>query len=128
MKAQELQTRSKDFALRNLKLFRSLPKSPDAQIVGKQLLRSAMSTAANYRAACRARSDAEFIAKLSIVVEEIDETQFWLEIVSAAGWVKPERLLPLTQEASELTAIFTASRHTARGRKRSPGRGFKLTS
>jgi four helix bundle protein len=123
MNAQELQARSKEFALRNLKLFRSLSRSADAQIVGKQLLRSAMSTAANYRAACRARSNAEFVAKLSIVVEEIDETQFWLEIVAAAGWIKPERLRPLTQEASELTAIFTASRHTAQARKRSASAG-----
>jgi four helix bundle protein len=122
MNAQQLQQRTKEFALRNLRLFRSLPRSNDAQIIGKQMLRAAMSTAANYRAACRARSHAEFVAKLCIVVEEIDETQFWIEIVTAAGWMKPRRLRALNAEASELTAIFTASRHTAQGsrsRKRS---------
>ena len=123
MRAEELQARSKEFALRNLKLFRSLPRSADAQIIGKQLLRSAMSTAANYRAAGRARSDAEFVAKLSIVVEEIDETQFWLEIRASAGWIKKERLLPLSTEVAELVAIFTASRHTAQSRKRSASAG-----
>jgi len=103
MRAEELQARTKEFALRNLRLFRSLPRSPDAQTIGKQLLRAAMSTAANYRAACRARSHAEFLAKMCIVVEEVDETQFWLEIVASAAWLKPVRLQPLLKEAGELT-------------------------
>ena len=118
MNAQQLRSRTKQFALRNLQLFRALPKSNDAQIVAKQLLRSAMSVAANYRAVCRARSRQEFIAKLSIVVEEVDETQFWLEIVSEAGWIRADRLRPLQREASELTAIFTASRATAQSHTR----------
>ncbi len=87
-----------------------------------------MSTAANYRAACRARSHAEFLAKVCIVTEEVDETQFWLDIVASAGWVKPARLQPLIKEAGELTAIFTAARATAQKRERKRPPINKLTS
>ena len=77
-----LKQRTKDFALRIIRLFQALPKTDEARIIGKQLLRSTTSVASNYRAACRARSDAEFFSKISIVVEEADETLFWLELLS----------------------------------------------
>ena len=80
-KSEELKKRTKQFALRIVKLFRALPRTPEAQIMGKQLLRCGTSVAANYRAVCRARSRAEFIAKLGVVVEEADESVFWLEML-----------------------------------------------
>ena len=79
--AEELKVRNKRFAIRIVKLFRSLPRTDDARIIGKQVLRAGTSVAANYRAVCRARSKAEFIAKIGIVVEEADETTFWLELL-----------------------------------------------
>jgi len=84
-KPEELRDRTKAFALRIVKLFRSLPRNPDAQIIGKQLLRSGISVAANYRAVCRARSRAEFVAKVGIVLEEADESVFWIELLTETG-------------------------------------------
>lgn len=112
--AEQLRSRSKAFALRILRLFRNLPKSPEAQILDRQLLRSGTSAAANYRATCRARSRAEFVAKLGIVVEEMDETVFWLELLVDGKIVPEKRLKALLQEANELTSIFAASRRTAK--------------
>ena len=113
--AQTLRDRTKQFAIRLVRLFRALPRAGDAQIVGKQVLRSGTSAAANYRAACRARSKPEFIAKLCIVVEEMDGTLFWLELMSDSGIMKPQRLTSLLQEAGELTRIFSSARRTAMG-------------
>jgi four helix bundle protein len=113
-KADELRRRTKSFAIRIVHVFRSLPRSPDAQTLGKQLLRSGTSVAANYRAVCRARSKAEFIAKLGIVVEEADETIFWLELMSETGIVRTERVEDLLKEANELLAIFGASLRTSK--------------
>jgi four helix bundle protein len=84
--------------------------------MGKQLLRCGTSVAANYRAACRARSKAEFVAKIGVVLEEVDESVLWIEMLIDAGILKKERLDQLLNEASQLTAIFTASRHTAKGK------------
>jgi four helix bundle protein len=94
-KPEEFKLRTKQFALRIIRLYRSLPKSTDAQIIGKQALRSGTSVAANYRAVCRARSKSEFIAKIGIVVEEADETVFWLELLVEAAIVSKERLKDL---------------------------------
>jgi four helix bundle protein len=91
----ELLKRSKQFALRIIKLFQALPKSGESQIIGKQMLKSGTSLAANYRAACRARSKAEFFAKISIVVEETDETLFWLELLIEAKLVPEKKLTSL---------------------------------
>jgi four helix bundle protein len=113
-KATELKRRTKSFAIRIVNLFRSLPRSPDAQTLGKQLLRSGTSVAANYRAVCRARSQAEFISKMGIVVEEADETVFWLELLGDTGIVRPERTQNLLNEANELVAIFGASLRTSK--------------
>jgi four helix bundle protein len=92
-----------------------LPKTAEAQILGKQLLRSGTSVGANYRAAGRSRSKAEFIARVGIVVEEADETVFWLELLHEGGIVKAERLQELMQEANELAAIFASAHQTAKG-------------
>jgi four helix bundle protein len=95
-------------------LFRALPSRPDAQVLGRQLLRSGTSVAANYRAACRGRSKAEFTAKIGIVAEEADETVLWLELMAESGILPEAKLKELLQEARELTAIFTASQNTVR--------------
>jgi four helix bundle protein len=111
---EELRDRTKGFAIRIVKLYRSLPRAADAQVVGKQLLRCGTSVAANYRAACRGRSRAEWIAKIGLVVEEADETVFWLEMPSDCGIVPSQRCEEILKEAHELSAIFTATQHTAR--------------
>jgi four helix bundle protein len=114
-KQEELRNRTKRFALRIIRLFQHLPRTTEAQVLGKQLLRSGTSVGANYRAAGRARSKAEFISKMGIVVEEADETVFWVECLIESGIVKPELLTDILAEANELVAIFAASQRTARG-------------
>ncbi len=111
---EDLRDRAKQFALRIFKLFRSLPKSDEGRILGRQLLRSGTSLAANYRAVCRARSHDELVAKLGIVIEEADETVFWLEFLADTGLVPKPRLESLLAETNELVAIFVASRNTAK--------------
>jgi len=115
--AEQLKNRSKQFAIRIVKLFRSLPRSEEARILGKQVLRSGTSVAANYRAVCRGRSKAEFIAKLGVVVEEADETAFWLGLLVETGIVREARMRSLMSEANELLAIFAASQYIARNRR-----------
>jgi four helix bundle protein len=112
--AELLKERTKQFALRIIRVIRSLPPSQETKIIGHQLLRSGMSVAANYRAVCRARSRAEFLAKLSIVIEETDESAFWLELLVDAGVVSEPKLKDLSSEANQLVAIFNASRTTAK--------------
>ena len=112
----ELRDRSKQFALRVVKLCESLPKTDAARTMGRQLLRSATSVAANYRAVGRARSRAEFVAKLGVVVEEADESLFWLELLVESRIVPSARLDGLIAETNELVSIFVASQKTARGR------------
>jgi four helix bundle protein len=112
---EELQERTRRFALRIIKLFRSLPKTDEARILGKQVLRSGTSIGANYCAACRARSRAEFVAKLGIVLEEADETAFWLELMRDSRIFPEEKLEEIVHEAKELVAIFVASVRTAKG-------------
>jgi four helix bundle protein len=89
-KTEQLRTRTKQFAIRVVHLFRSLPPATDAQVIGKQLLRSGTSIGANYRAACHARSRVEFAAKIGIVSEEADETVFWIELLAELGVIKLE--------------------------------------
>jgi four helix bundle protein len=112
--AEVLKDRTKQFALRIIRLIRSLPPAQETRIIGHQLLRSGMSVAANYRAVCRARSRAEFLAKMSIVVEEADESGLWLELLVDAGLVPEAKLHDLRSEANQLVAIFNASRTTAK--------------
>jgi four helix bundle protein len=114
--AEELKKRSKPFAIRVIRLFQALPRNEVARVLGRQVLRSSTAVAANYRAVCRARSRAEFVAKIGVVVEERDETIFWLELLVEAGIVPQRRMERLLTEASELLAIFAASQHTAKKR------------
>jgi four helix bundle protein len=116
-KADELKTRTKRFALDVLSFKRSLPTTDEATDIGRQLSRAATGVAANYRAACRSRSDAEFAARIGVVLEEADESAFWLEILTDDG-VSTQRALGLLDEANQLTAIFAASSITARRRLR----------
>jgi len=115
--ADALKSRTQKFATRIVRVFQSLPHTPDAQALGKQLLRCGTSVAANYRATCRARSKADFISKMGVVVEEADETVFWIELMTETGVLKTERMHDLLSEANEL-AIFSASLFTARKRRR----------
>ena len=114
MTKQELQERTKTFARRVIKLVDSLPKKRSADILGTQLLRSSTSVAVNYRAACRARSQAEFIAKMGVVEEESDESTGWIELIADAGLISRAKVESLLQESNELTAITVASIKTAR--------------
>jgi len=114
MNENELKQRTKQFALRTIKLVAALPESVEGRAIGSQLVRSGTSVGANYRAACRGRSKAEFIAKLGTVEEEADESCYWLELIIEAGLLKPALVQPLLQEANELTAIMVTSRKTAR--------------
>ena len=111
---EELRARTKAFALRIIRAVRPLLRTEEGRILGRQLLRSATSVAANYRAACRARSRAEFAAKIGLVVEEADETVFWLELLLDAEIVSKNSVDGLLAEANELLAIFAASQRTAR--------------
>lgn len=112
-----LGARTKTFALRVVRMIQSLPKDDVSHVLSKQLLRSATSVGANYRAARRARSRAEFLAKLGIVEEEADETIYWLELIAETGCVKAQRLDGLLEEANELLAIIVSSIKTARPKK-----------
>jgi four helix bundle protein len=113
-KADALKERTKQFAIRIVAVSRSLPRSRKADVVAKQLLRSRTVVAANYRAVCRARSKAEFISKMSIVVEEADEAVFWLELLGDTRLAPAAKLALLLKEANELVAICAASLRTAK--------------
>jgi four helix bundle protein len=114
MNENELKQRTKQFALRVIKLAGALPGHFIARTIGSQLVRAGTSVGANYRAACRARSQAEFIAKLGIVEEEADESGYWLELIIEAKLMNSALVKPLFMEASEITAIISASRRTAK--------------
>ncbi|MGA9509864.1 MAG: four helix bundle protein [Candidatus Sulfotelmatobacter sp.] len=118
-KAEALKDRTKAFALRIIRVVRSLPTGSEGRIIGYQLLRSGTSVAANYRAVCRARSRPEFLAKLAIVIEEADESAFWLELLVESGLISEGKLKDLKSEANQLVAIFNASRVTAKKRSQS---------
>jgi len=117
MNAEELKSRSKRMALAAIALAEKLPKSQTTEVIGKQLIRSACSVAANYRSVCKARSRADFINKLGVVEEEADETLFWLELLLESGKSSLVDQESLMKEVKELTAIFAASRITARQNK-----------
>ena len=117
MDSSEMKKRTKAFALRVIRLVEALPKNRVADVVGRQLLRCGTSVGANYRAACRARSQADFVAKLGIVEEEADESVYWMELLVEAGMVESAKLESLMKEADELLAITVASIKTARQNK-----------
>ena len=111
--SNELKMRTKVFALRVLKLVDALPNTRGGRILADQLGRSATSVGANYRAACRARSKREFIAKIGVVEEEADESAYWLELTAESGAMSATKVQALLQESSELVAIMASSRITA---------------
>ena len=113
MSKAELLTRTKSFSLRILKLVDHLPRTMSGRAIGNQLVRCGTSVGANYRAACRSRSRAEFAAKLGIVAEEADETVYWLELLLDGKLLCETELSELLKEANELTAIFTAGRRSS---------------
>ena len=107
-KQPDLRKRTKDFALAVIRMYSSLPKTTEAQVIGKQVLRSATSVGANYREACRARSNAEFISKVGDCLKELDETAYWFELLSESGILSSEITSPQRDECSQLLAIFTS--------------------
>jgi four helix bundle protein len=112
-----LKDRTKRFALLAIRLCQSLPRNQASTVITRQLLRSATSVGAHYRAVCRARSSADFVSKLGIVLEEADETLFWLELLAESGAAHSDQTAPLLKEANELVSIFVASLRTAKGLK-----------
>jgi four helix bundle protein len=119
MNPEELKDRTKQFALRILKLVAALPKTVEGRAIASQLVRCGTSVAANYRATCRARSKAEFIAKIGVVLEEADEALLWLELIGEAKVLPAKRVDPIRIEANELVAIMVASRKSAASNLRS---------
>ena len=113
MDEAELKRRTKLFGLRVFKLVAALRKNVQGRAIGNQLVRSGSSVGANYRAACRARSKAEFISRLGVVEEEADESAYWMEMIIEADLIKPTLVKPLLAEANELVAIMTSSRISA---------------
>jgi len=103
---EDLRKRTKDYALRIVKLYAALPNGAVAQVLGKQILRSGTSPGAQYREACRAKSNADFINKIEGALQEFDETQYWLELIAETKLVKAERLAALQEETEELIAMF----------------------
>jgi four helix bundle protein len=119
MTTEELKQRTKSFAVRVTRLVDALPNTVKGRAIANQIMRSATSVAANYRAACRARSRAEFIAKIGVVEEEADETAFWLELIVDTDVCGESQIEPLLEEAGELVAIMAASRKSAIGNRKS---------
>jgi four helix bundle protein len=112
-----LKARTKKFVLDAIRFYQMLPKTEEGSIIGRQFIRSASSVGANYRAACRSRSKAEFYSKLSIVVEEADETAFWIEVLAESGITDAEEINPLLKEANEILAIVAKARKTVSNNK-----------
>jgi len=110
----DLKNRTKAFALRIIRLYQALPKSGEAQVIGKQILRSGTSVGAQYREACRAKSPADFINKMEGSLQELDETGYWLELLVESNIMSIEKLTDLQKETNELTAIFVASVKTTK--------------
>ncbi|MGH9521676.1 MAG: four helix bundle protein [Terriglobales bacterium] len=120
-RGDDLKVRTKQFSLRIIRLCEALPAKAAGRVISSQLLRSATSVGANYRSAFRARSQSEFVAKIGIVLEEADETVYWLELIVESGLLPQKKLDSLLAEANELVAIFAASKLTASGKRDNPG-------
>jgi four helix bundle protein len=118
MDREQMKQRTKDFAKQVIAFCHQIPRTEEGMLIRKQLFRSGTSVGANYRAACRGRSKADFIAKLGIALEEADESLYWLEILAETQIVKPASIAPLHKEANELVAILVASLNTARSNQR----------
>jgi four helix bundle protein len=116
MNKKELIQRTKQFALKIIRLVSLLPKNIEGQAIGNQLIRCGTSVGANYRSACRVRSKAEFVARLGIVKEEADESAFWMELIIESGLLEKKLVEPLLKETNELVAIMVASRKSAKSK------------
>lgn len=127
MNEQDMIKRTKQFALRVMKLVEALPRNVQGRSIASQLMQSGTSVAANYRAACRARSKPEFIAKLGTVEEEADESLFWLELIIEGGLLTEKQVQPLLSEAGELVAITASSKKTARTRSQIANRNSQIS-
>ena len=125
MNPEDFKKRTKDYALRVIRLVEALPKNDTCRILGRQLLRSGASVGANYRAACRAKSQADFISKMDTVEEEADETLYWMELLAESGHVKASRMSGLATEGEAILKITVASINTAR---RNPGASTRRRS
>lgn len=121
MTPEEFKSRTRQFGLRVIGMVESLPRKRSADMIGGQLLRGGTSGGANYRAACRAKSNADFISKMGTVEEELDESLYWLEVLRDSGIMTPNGVEGLMQEGEELLAITVSSINTARGKKRGDG-------
>jgi len=128
MTPEELKNRTRQFALHAIRLCDSLPNTRAANIVANQLIRSATSVGANYRAACRARSNADFVSKIGITLEEADESVYWMELILEGQMKTDTELSKLIEEGHELVAIFVASSNTARRRSGKQSRRSNLKS
>ena len=113
----DLKIRTKDFAVRIIRLFALLPKTTEAQVVGKQILRSGTSVGAQYREAQHAKSDADFVSKIEGSLQELEETTYWLELLDEMGLFDSAKLAPIRKEAKELTAIFVTIAKKVKSRK-----------
>ena len=113
MPPEQLRARTRAFAVSVIRFYRRIPKTEEGRIIGRQLLKAGTSAGANYRAACRPKSDADFISKLGTAIEEVDESAFWMEVLVEAEVVNAAAVKDLYREADELTRIFVASRTTA---------------
>ena len=120
MKQEELKARTRAFALRIIRLAESLQDTPTAKVVRNQMIRCGTSVGANYRAACRARSKADFVSKMGIVEEETDETIYWMELIVDADIVKRPRMVNLIDEADQIMSIVISSIKTAKGIRANP--------
>ncbi|HEY0098139.1 MAG TPA: four helix bundle protein [Pyrinomonadaceae bacterium] len=117
MKENDLRVRTKVFALRIIKLYTALPGTVEAQVLGKQILRSGTSVGAHYREACRAKSDADFISKIEGGLQELEETIYWLELITESKIFPEERIKPLCEESEELLAMFVTMVKNVKGKK-----------
>ncbi|MFB3815376.1 MAG: four helix bundle protein [Terriglobales bacterium] len=124
--AEELRSRTKRFANRIVRLCEAMRNNPTGRPIANQLIRSGTSVGANYRAACRSRSEAEFVARTAVALEEADETAYWPELLVEAGVVPTRRMPELMKECDELIRIFSAARHTTQARIRSQNSKFKI--
>jgi four helix bundle protein len=115
---EDLRERTKRFALQIIRLYSALPKKTEAMVIGKQVLRSGTSVGANYREAYRARSDAEFVAKLGICLQELDETSYWFELLAEGEIIASSRLSELSDECNQLLAIFTTISRKVKSRSK----------
>jgi four helix bundle protein len=116
MTTNELKLKTKNFSLMAIDLVEKLPNSISVRVIANQIVKSGSSVGANYRAVCRARSDREFVSKMNIVLEEEDETLFWIEIIIAKQWMSNPELEAIWKEGNELTAIFVSSLKTVNDR------------